>query len=210
MAALLDEFTAIVSVLNEAEIKYAVCGGMAMAIHGFMRTNLYIEFLVSPEASCKFETIAIKLGYEIDLTPSRYLKSTFGFTRYSKVDQGAGEPIGIHVYLVTEELSETWNERELFATANHDLTVVSKNGLVFMMRNSGRAQEEIDVDNVPESCDMSPDGVLGRIRRMNELWELSVALMRAGKGPRKTLPLPERLWERSLADRIPWLNDWQK
>jgi hypothetical protein len=40
MATLLDELSQLISALDENEIEYAVCGGLSMAIHGFVRATV--------------------------------------------------------------------------------------------------------------------------------------------------------------------------
>jgi len=49
MAGLLDEFVGITNGLNEHGIEYAVCGGWAMAVHGFLRATLDIDILILTE-----------------------------------------------------------------------------------------------------------------------------------------------------------------
>ena len=48
--SLLKELSALVSALDENEIEYAVCGGLAMAVHGFARATLDIDLLIRPES----------------------------------------------------------------------------------------------------------------------------------------------------------------
>ena len=42
MLNLLTEFQNIVNSLEEEKIEYAICGGIAMAIHGFLRATVDI------------------------------------------------------------------------------------------------------------------------------------------------------------------------
>ena len=42
MATLLNEFSQLIAAVEEAELEYAVCGGLAMAVHGFARATLDI------------------------------------------------------------------------------------------------------------------------------------------------------------------------
>jgi hypothetical protein len=58
--------------------------------------------------------------------------------------------------------------------------------------------------------DMSPKAITARLKIMGQLWEMSIKLMKASKAPRKKLPLPERLEERSFANRPEWRKDSQK
>ena len=41
---LLDELSQLISAFDENGIEYAVCGGLALAIHGFARATLDITF----------------------------------------------------------------------------------------------------------------------------------------------------------------------
>ena len=43
------ELAAIVAALDEAGIPYALCGGLAVAVHGHARATQYIDLLVLPE-----------------------------------------------------------------------------------------------------------------------------------------------------------------
>lgn len=44
MATLLDELSNMISALEDGGIEYAVCGGLALAIHGFARANSILMF----------------------------------------------------------------------------------------------------------------------------------------------------------------------
>ena len=44
------EFLAVVDALNSAMIEYAVCGGMALAIHGHPRMTHDVDFLFAAES----------------------------------------------------------------------------------------------------------------------------------------------------------------
>ena len=50
MATLLNKLSQLISALDENEIEYAVCGGLALAIHGFARATLDIERLENEES----------------------------------------------------------------------------------------------------------------------------------------------------------------
>ena len=49
MAMLLQELLEITSDLSNNDIEYAVCSGLAMAIHGFARATLDIDVLIRSE-----------------------------------------------------------------------------------------------------------------------------------------------------------------
>ncbi|HLO00218.1 MAG TPA: hypothetical protein VK208_17295 [Pyrinomonadaceae bacterium] len=45
MVDILDELRNLVAVLDENGIEYALCGGMAMGVHGRARTTIDIDLL---------------------------------------------------------------------------------------------------------------------------------------------------------------------
>ena len=50
MFDLYEEFKSIVSALEEQGIDYAVCGGLAMAVHGLPRATVDIDLLIPSES----------------------------------------------------------------------------------------------------------------------------------------------------------------
>ncbi|HEY0051706.1 MAG TPA: hypothetical protein VGB68_20580 [Pyrinomonadaceae bacterium] len=65
MATLLDELNQLISALEENDIEYAVCGGLALTIHGFPRATFGIDILIQSESLEKAYEIAAKKGYDI-------------------------------------------------------------------------------------------------------------------------------------------------
>ncbi len=65
MSTLLEELSQLVSAFNENKIEYAVCGGLALTIHGFPRATFDIDFLIRPEALENAYKIAAEKGYDI-------------------------------------------------------------------------------------------------------------------------------------------------
>ena len=51
------EFIRIVEVLNASKVPYAVCGGLAMAVHGYPRATKDIDVLIHPDDLSQVERI---------------------------------------------------------------------------------------------------------------------------------------------------------
>ena len=77
MSTLLQEFTNIISALNEREIDYAVCGGWAMAILGFPRATIDIDLLILSENLSEVWKIAESIPLNSSLTIAAI--ATFAF-----------------------------------------------------------------------------------------------------------------------------------
>jgi hypothetical protein len=72
MLDLYDEFAALIGALEAAGAEYAVCGGLAMAIHGFPRATIDVELVVPPSAAQRVLACARDLGYAIPADPMSF------------------------------------------------------------------------------------------------------------------------------------------
>lgn len=87
MASLLEEFIGIVNSLNERRIDYAVCGGWAMAIHGFLRATTDIDIMVLAEDFEAARQAAIENSFDIDELPLDFDGGKTQIRRISKIDE---------------------------------------------------------------------------------------------------------------------------
>ena len=51
MLDIYHEFERLIAALNERRIEYAVCGGLAMAIHGVPRSTIDIDVLINAKTA---------------------------------------------------------------------------------------------------------------------------------------------------------------
>lgn len=148
MAALLDEFTAIITALNEAEIKYAVCGGMAMAILGFYRATDDIDILILTEDLDKVWELAKRQGYDIKGLPLSLHQGDIEIRRISKIDPEFSELITLDLLLVTEPLQDVWRSRERHRARGLEVVTVSRDGLIKLKTIAGRTQDKADIERL--------------------------------------------------------------
>lgn len=65
MPTLYEELTDLIIALDRHQIEYALCDGMAMAIHGHPRATVDIDLLILPESLSDTVQLAKDLGYTI-------------------------------------------------------------------------------------------------------------------------------------------------
>jgi hypothetical protein len=65
MLDLYDEFSTLIGALEAAGVEYAVCGGLAMAVHGFPRATIDVDLVVPPNAAEHVFACARDLDYTI-------------------------------------------------------------------------------------------------------------------------------------------------
>ena len=144
MATLLDELSQLISALDENEIEYAVCGGLALAIHGFARATLDIDILIKAESLEKAYKIGAENGFDIRGLDISFKERAVEIPRVSKIDDD-GEVLSLDLLLVTSHVEDVWETREKIDFLGKKLSVVSLSGLIKMKTLAGRPQDLADI-----------------------------------------------------------------
>lgn len=147
MATLLDELSQLISAFDENKIEYAVCGGLALTIHGFPRTTFDIDVLIRPESLENAYEIVAKYEYDIRGLDMSFKERAVEIRRVSKIDED-GEVLSLDLLLVTPKVEDVWKTREKLVWQNKTLWIVSREGLIKMKKLAGRAKDLIDVDRI--------------------------------------------------------------
>lgn len=152
MATLLDELSNIISALNENEIEYAVCGGLALTIHGFPRATFDIDVLIRPESLEKAYEIAARYGFDIRGLDMSFKEKAVEIRRVSKIDE-TGEVLPLDYLLVTPQVEDVWETKEKLDWEGKTLWIVSREGLIKMKQLAGRDKDLIDIDRIKNEED---------------------------------------------------------
>ena len=134
MFDLYDELTAIVDTLESRGIEYALCGGLAMAVHGFMRATEDIDLFLPPEEAERAEEAVAELGYTVRARPMNFSSGAMQIRRVSKIDSSDGDVMTLDLLLVTPESSEAWDTRQRLTWRDRPITMVSRAGLVTLKK----------------------------------------------------------------------------
>ncbi|MEN8160398.1 MAG: hypothetical protein ABFS41_10045 [Myxococcota bacterium] len=145
MLDLLEEFRSVVGALGEAGVEYAVCGGLAVAIHVRPRATIDVDLLVPRTALEPAKQIVRGLGYRIEADPMHLRDGTVEVHRLSKPDPDTGDLLSVDFLLVTPALEPAWESRERVGWEHGEVTVVSRSGLVLMKRLRGSGQDQDDI-----------------------------------------------------------------
>lgn len=147
MATLLNELSQLISALDENEIEYAVCGGLALTIHGFPRATFDIDILIQPESLEKVYEVAAQFGYDIRGLDMSFKERAVEIRRVSKIDDD-GEVLPLGFLLVTPKVEDVWATKEKFIWKDKTLWIVSREGLIKMKTLASRAKDLIDIDKI--------------------------------------------------------------
>jgi hypothetical protein len=157
---LITEFERLIDALNAEAAPYAVCGGLALAVHGHPRATKDIDLLVLGADLDRILEIARRVGFDI---PAR--KMIFGLKvgahrevhRVSKIDPADGGLLALDLLVVNPELQPVWDTQIQTPSADRTLRVVSREGLATMKRLAGRGQDLVDIAKLEGRTDDSEE-----------------------------------------------------
>jgi hypothetical protein len=144
MIDLAEEFEAVISALAEHGIEYAVCGGLAMAIHSLPRATVDIDLMIRPDDEERVYVAVEPLGFRIRATPMHFDHGKMEIRRVTKIDP-AGDTLMLDLLLVTTAYENVWRDRIRVDSEFGSISVVSREGLIELKsgRMSGVDQDDI-------------------------------------------------------------------
>ena len=148
MLDLYEELAAIVDALESHEQPYALCGGMAMAVHGFMRATVDIDLLVPADHATAIEDIVAGLGYVVKAHPMTFGGGAVRIRRVSKIDTRDGDTMSVDLLLVTDASIGAWEARERRMWRQGPMTIVSREGLISLKRLRSSKQDLADIERL--------------------------------------------------------------
>ena len=158
---LYDELSAIVDALHAAEVPFALCGGLAVAVHGYVRATKDIDLLVPADSVDRAKAAVKPLGFSLPSLPMTFSAGTPRARRVHRVNKIVGED---HLILDLLEISrdddEVWTGRLVLEWEGKRLSVTTS-------------------EAKSEPVDMSPAGVARRLREVSEILELCLSLQKA-------------------------------
>ena len=142
---ILDELRKLVAALDEHEVDYALCGGMAMGVHGLARTTIDIDVLILSASLDEVYLIAKSLGYNIRGKEMSFANGAVEIRRVSKIDPDDGELLSLDLLLVTPAILAVWESRLRAEWEGGKLSVVSASGLITLKQLRGSDQDLVDI-----------------------------------------------------------------
>lgn len=142
------ELAAIIDALDAAGIPYALCGGLAVALHGHIRATQDIDLLIRPAHLRSTLNILRQMGFDLDggVIPLGDDKHHPGDLH--RISRAIGRDVlTVDLIVVSPELEQAWASRAEYNWANRILTAVSRDGLGIMKRLSRR---RIDLDDLEQ------------------------------------------------------------
>ena len=143
------ELFKLVEALEAAGLPYAVCGGIAVAIHGYPRFTQDIDLLILPSDEKRVLSVAEKCQFTVDggrLPMGEGKESHWEIVRVSKIVDRDLLPLDL--MLVAPEIQSTWDDRAVVEFSGRRVCVVSRPGLKHLKQLSGRRKDLLDLEEL--------------------------------------------------------------
>ena len=137
------ELVAILRALETAGIDYALCGALALAVHGVPRATKDIDLIARKEDEERIRAAARGCGFTFEALPMEFAGSGIEVQRFTKLVEG--RPLMLDVLWLNPKLEPVWNDRQQLPWREGTLSVVSRDGLITLKLTAGRAQDLADI-----------------------------------------------------------------
>lgn len=145
MLDLFDEFVTLIGALEADGVEYAVCGGLAMAIHGLPRASIDVDLLVPSSSVDSVIEIGRRLGYTIPAEPMSFAKGAVEIRRVTKIDPSSHDLLRLNILIASPAMGQTWDTRLRVQWERGPVWVVSRQGLIALKRLRGSGQDQDDI-----------------------------------------------------------------
>lgn len=144
-----QEFIGVVEALLAAGVDFAVCGGFAMALHGFPRYTKDIDLLVDDADVEHIVELVKPCGFDFDAGDM-----TFQHLTVHRVNKIVGKAyLTLDLLIAERSVADVWNSRVIVDWKGRKIPAVSAVGLARMKRLAARPQDLVDLERMGFSTD---------------------------------------------------------
>lgn len=146
MADLVAELQHVARALASASVELALCGGMALAVHGHVRATRGIDIMVRTAERGRALAALKEAGFDLPAQPMTFGAGTPIERHVQRVSKSLGkELLTVDLIVVEPAFAEVWAGRLRFDRDGVVIPVVSRSGLIAMKRAAGRPQDLADI-----------------------------------------------------------------
>jgi len=145
---LYNEFRSLTQAIGDAGIEYALCGGLAMAVHAIPRATVDIDLMIEPGSLDEVRKVVGNLGYTVEAKPMAFAEGKVQIRRFTKLDPDSEDVLMLDLLLVTPAVREAWQTRARLEWGGGELMVVSREGLIQLKSIRGSAVDQEDISTL--------------------------------------------------------------
>lgn len=144
-----EELAGILELLEQHRVEYALCGGLAVMLHGHVRATRDIDLLVRKEDLDRVRAVVQQRGFTASSGKLPFKVGTPQEQEVHRVLKVEGRQVlMLDLIVVTPILDDVWAGREAFEWQGRKIKVVSREGLAKMKRLAGRRIDLADLEQL--------------------------------------------------------------
>ena len=147
MFAIHTELQTLTAKLQAESIPYALCGALALAVHGYPRATLDIDLLALASSGERIQACARTLGFTLEAAPMEFGGGTVRIKRLSKALPGEEDVLMLDVLSVSPEI-EAGVVVETLDWNGQRLQTVDRESLARLKMLRGSAQDIADIEKL--------------------------------------------------------------
>lgn len=151
---LFQELQSLLATLRREAVPHALCGGLALAVHGFVRATEDIDLLVEETALPDLRAVVEPLGFRFDPQPMSFQNG--GVIIYRLLKTSGEDFVLLDLLLVTPLTQPAWDTRRDIETEFGPVNVVSPAGLIHLKNLRRSGQDQDDIRQLQSSTDEPP------------------------------------------------------
>lgn len=156
---LIAELVSLSVAFDEARIEYAVCGGIALAIHGLPRFTKDIDVLIRAQDLDAALGAAARCGFVLEGGRMTFQTGTPDERAMFRVSKARGvDLMTLDLLLAGRKDDAVWSSRRTVEFQGRRVGVVSRDGLIAMKRAAGRGQDLLDIEKLRAADAGEPGG----------------------------------------------------
>lgn len=152
---LFAELTRLIEAFDAGGVDYAVCGALALAVHGHPRATKDIDVMVPATALDRVRAAARVCGFTIEALPMTFSSSGITVHRFTKLD--GPRALMLDVLVADGPLANVWSTRCALPFGGGEIWVVSRQGLITLKLAAARPQDLVDIARLQENEDDDSD-----------------------------------------------------
>jgi len=144
---IIEELFLVVDAFAANKLEYAVCGGLALAIHGRPRLTVDIDIVVAAEDIKRASDIVATVGFDdvagwVQLPPNK-----LGIDRLYRLNKFSGsEFLTLDLLEADSDENAIFTDREMYDVDGRRIQSLSRTALITMKRDSNRTKDKLDVE----------------------------------------------------------------
>jgi hypothetical protein len=151
---IIEELYRLTEAFAASGLDYAVCGGLAVAIHGRPRLTVDIDVLVAATDVSRAAQIAASVGFDdvagwVDLPVNK-----LGIARLYRLNKISGtEFLTLDLLEADSPDNAIFSDRHAFEVQGRTIQSLSRAALIAMKRESDRTKDRLDVELLHDESD---------------------------------------------------------